>query len=781
MKKIKLVTLFTFFLFSLSLFASSDSYLNSASSKNRRPKVGVVLSGGGAKGSAHIGVLKLIEEMGIPVDYVAGTSMGSIIGGLYSLGYTPIELDSLISNMDWSVYMSDKVARKELSFEDKINMNSYLLSIPFSTPEAIKKGIADDRKMKESERNDKNVFISSLPGGFITGNNILNLFNSLCVGYQDSISFDKLPIPFACVAANVVTGEQEVLRDGRIAYAMRASMAIPGVFAPVRIGDKVLVDGGMINNFPVDICKKMGADFIIGVEVSSDKKKNADQINSLPELLGQLMGMVTNGKREENKKMCDIYIHPDMTGYGTMSFENESIDTLIKRGYMAALEEKEHLMELKNKLNSYGKNSKILNAPSAKNLSEDSVKLASISVTGINQKDGLWLLKKTKLMSGKKILGKDIDNAIALFYGTNCFSSITYTLSDENIEESSYNINIKFVPANPHSFGFGFRFDSQETAAILLKIGFNDQKIRGVKFDVSSRLSYNPWANATLTFVPRNFPRFSLAYNFKKSEMNLYDDGKISTNMLYYKHNAEAYFSEIHSRYFNTSVGLRFEDMYFKHLLSNFIDDSIDEADGPSLKGDYLGVFANLNFDNLDKGYYATKGVRINVRGDWKFKAFETNKFHHVGIIALNFESYISMFKNRFTIVPQVYARVLIGPVIPSPYNNLMGGYLPGRYFSQQIPFVGINHPEMLLNFATVLRSDFRFNVYKKHYVTGIFNYCRESDTVKSYFVNDYSLNHFGAALGYSYDSIIGPLSLDFHWSTLSKKLGLYLNIGFNF
>ena len=220
--------------------------------------MGVVLGGGGAKGASHIGALKYIEEMGIPIDYVAGTSMGSIIGGLYAMGYSPDELTRLISNMNWSEYIGNKIDRSSMSQETRERNSTTLVNVSFNL-----------NTLFDNDPNTK--FINSLPSAYVNNSSLINLFNDLCIGYQEDMDFNDLPIPFACVATNIVTGEEVVFRNGNVPTAMRASMAIPGVFSPVSIGDMVLVDGGLVNNFPADVLKEMGADIIIGVEVTSEK------------------------------------------------------------------------------------------------------------------------------------------------------------------------------------------------------------------------------------------------------------------------------------------------------------------------------------------------------------------------------------------------------------------------------------------------------------------------------------------------------------------------------
>lgn len=220
-------------------------------SQEQRKKVGVVLSGGGAKGMAHIKALKVIEEAGIPIDYIAGTSMGAIVGGLYAIGYTPEQLDSMVRKQNWTFLLSDRIKRSAMSLTDRERSEKFIVSIPFT----------------------KSPKDAASSGGIIKGQNLANLFSDLTMGYHDSINFDKLPIPFACVAANVVNGEQIIFHNGILSTAMRASMAIPGVFTPVRQDSMVLVDGGIVNNYPADVVKAMGADVIIGVDVQNALKK----------------------------------------------------------------------------------------------------------------------------------------------------------------------------------------------------------------------------------------------------------------------------------------------------------------------------------------------------------------------------------------------------------------------------------------------------------------------------------------------------------------------------
>ena len=288
-----------------------------------RKKVAVVLSGGGAKGMAHIGVLKVIERAGIPVDCVVGTSMGAIVGGLYSIGYDALTLDSLVRQQDWRYLLSDMVEPRNRSMRERHNQSTYLLSRPIIRTTGL-----------------------AAEGGLISGHNLSSLFSWLTVGYHDSISFDALPIPFACVATNMVDYSEVVMRSGWLSQAMRASMAIPGVFTPVRIDSMVLVDGGLKNNYPVDVARDMGADVVIGVTLQKPARSSSE-LNTAFDILLQLVDFSVKNKFDDNVGHTDVQIPIDAGDYNSMSFSPKAIDSLIAFGEQAAMERWDRLMELK--------------------------------------------------------------------------------------------------------------------------------------------------------------------------------------------------------------------------------------------------------------------------------------------------------------------------------------------------------------------------------------------------------------------------------------------------
>lgn len=294
---------------------------------HQRPRVAVVLSGGGAKGMAHIGVLKVLERAGIPVDIVTGTSMGSIVGGLYSVGLSATQLDSLVRRQDWPFLLSDRAVYSSEDLEGRRVQSTYFFS----------------KTLRLHKRH--------LTGatGVIEGKNLMRLFRHLTVGYTDSMSFDSLPRRFACVATNIVDNTEYDFHSGVLAEAMRTSMSIPGVFTPVRKGDRVLVDGGLRNNYPADLARAMGAVYVIGATVQGPPK-TADDLANGSSVLGQIVDVNCKNKYDDNLKLTDIAIRVDTRGYNAASFTPAAIDTLIRRGEEEAMRHWDELIALKCRL-----------------------------------------------------------------------------------------------------------------------------------------------------------------------------------------------------------------------------------------------------------------------------------------------------------------------------------------------------------------------------------------------------------------------------------------------
>lgn len=257
-----------------------------------RPKIGLALSGGGARGGAHVGVLKTLEELGVPVDYIAGTSMGAIIGGFYAAGYSADEIERLLNETDWNSALSDQPARRDRTMRKK-ELEADLL-VPYR--------VGFNRGRLQT------------PLGAIEGQHLDQIFHRILLPVVDINDFDRLTIPFRAIATDLVTGEEVVLGRGSLADALRASMSVPGVFAPVSIGDRLLVDGGMANNLPVSVVRAMGADIVIAVDISTPLLKE-DQLTSVLSVTEQLTGFLTRRTTEQQIASLgprDILIVPEL-------------------------------------------------------------------------------------------------------------------------------------------------------------------------------------------------------------------------------------------------------------------------------------------------------------------------------------------------------------------------------------------------------------------------------------------------------------------------------------
>ena len=297
-----------------------------------RPKIGLVFGGGGAKGAAEVGVLKVLEQAGVQVDYIVGTSIGSIVGGLYAAGYTANELETMFQTQEWLSLLTDRKASLSNDPYQTIDGVTYIFGFP----------VMD---------HNSSVF------GVMKGESVENMLDSM-LSVKGCKDFESLPIPFCCVTADIRAAQEVVLSKGSISKAMRASMSIPGIFKPVRLDDRLLVDGGMLNNLPVDVCRKMGADIVIAIDLQQNEQKPRKQsdlsmLSSLADMLGfgGILEWITNRpdieKYLENRQKADIYIHPNLPDADASSFGNKNAARMIQAGVVAA---KQQLPELQRAL-----------------------------------------------------------------------------------------------------------------------------------------------------------------------------------------------------------------------------------------------------------------------------------------------------------------------------------------------------------------------------------------------------------------------------------------------
>ncbi len=295
-------------------------YSHPATPPPENPKVGLVLEGGGALGLAHIGVLKWFEEHHIPVSYVAGTSMGGLVSGVYATGHSPAETLALIKGINWDQVLAGQTPFQDLSYRRKEDAVQFPTSLEFG----LRKGV-------------------HLPEGFNSGQEVNFILDKVALPYSEIKDFNQLPTPFACVATNIVTGEPHVFRDGPLSTALRSTMSLPGIFAPVRVGDAIYADGALTNNFPVNVAYEMGANYTVGVFLATapvDPKNNVSVLG----VAGLSIGLMIANNETEHKKMANILVNVDLYKYTSMDYDKA--DEIVEQGYKAAEVNKADLMKL---------------------------------------------------------------------------------------------------------------------------------------------------------------------------------------------------------------------------------------------------------------------------------------------------------------------------------------------------------------------------------------------------------------------------------------------------
>lgn len=789
--------LFLPILASLLLSITFTAHSQDTTAVKARPKIGLVLSGGGAKGAAHIGVLKYLEEAEIPIDYIAGTSMGSIVGGMYALGYSSQEILDIISAVDWNRLISNNVDRRRTSYASKTESRTQLIKIPFS--------LSTDKQELQNRS-----FKNSLPTGIVSGDNLINLFNSLSVGYSDPIDFDQLPIPFRSVATNVVNGKADVLAKGIFSKSLRASMAIPILFDPVKIDSTLYADGGLLNNFPAEQCRAMGADYVIGVSMSPGLENNPDSLSSLFKQVKQLKEIITDKEFVNYHKKCDIFISPDLKGVGMLSFNAESVARITESGYEAAARHEAEFKALKELLDigSSPENANNKSAKKAVNILQNSVLISGIEMIGVKNDIEKWMRRKCTVKIGEPACKADIDKSVSLYYGTGNYSSITYTLHKDSRSKDGYVLRFKFVEKPPHDLALGFRFDTQDMLSVLLRAGMNSNRMSGLKADVCAKLGGNQWLRTNFSYGHLLYPRINIAYHFRNSELDAYDMDELEMNMKFLQHKFRLYLSENYSRTVSAAVGLEAEILNPRKVMYT----SYNTLDADYNATTSLGTFAYLHYDNLNKPKFATRGVAGKIDFTWKDVILESKSMNTMsyGSIAFGLEGYVPIIEDRLVLIPQLYGSFLFGkgatngitngwnPIFNGPVpaypamNNVIGGPEMGRYIDHQIPFIGLNKISLAFNNLAVARLDIRTRLFKSHYLTVMANYARSSIDLKNFFIesaepiwsgmyNYNASNWWGAGLRYSIDTKIGPVSLDVSSSNISKKVNIYLSAGYYF
>ncbi len=698
-----------------------------------RPKIGLVLSGGGAKGLAHIGVLKVLEEAGIRPDYIAGTSMGGIVGGLYAIGYSADSLEKIARGTKWGYYLSDDIPRRAITLEEKEDYDRFILSIPIS-----EKGI-------------------EIPGGVINGQNIENFLNQLCSPVYSIRDFSDFQIPFLCSATDIETGKEVVFRNGYLPHALRATMSIPSIFDPIELDGKLLVDGGLINNFPADRLKEMGADIIIGVDVGF-QSYTKDQLNSMFRIIEQALFFYGESNQTRNRQLCNIVITPSLDNFNAGSFN--STDTIIALGKIAAREQFLRIKALADSLKtldpSYGVRQEIT--------SPDSLFLVEIRVEGLDKVSGELLIGKLQLSVMENVTPKDIGYAVDRLYSSLYFEKISYTIEETN--RNGVRLILKVKEISNGTLRFGLHYDSNSKSSILLNATFRNLLFDGSKFALNGVVGDNPFFKAD--FFKNNGwkPGFGAAFQSSRSTAFRYRNNERISSLNFYETKLQLYTQSIFRNYYSLGAGMEFENSLIRPV--------IDPTEIiPESRYKLLNYYAFLQMDSYDNPFYPTRGIKVHS----SFKLITSEDMDPITFFHARI-SKAEKLSNRLTLINHIYAGVVDGDSIPSQHLFFSGGYMDSNR-NGIMPFAGFDYMEVASKNLLSLKMDLQLRLFSKIYVIGTVNAGNFKSAFYDLFTTNNILSGYGLTVGYH--SVVGPIELSLSRSSNYGGYEGFFRIGYWF
>lgn len=686
-----------------------------------RPKIAVVLAGGGAKGVAHVATLKAVEEAGLPIDLVVGTSMGSIVGGAYCAGYSPDTMRTIIANTDWvRMIMGTPDDRHTLS--GKKDDESFLLRITI------------DPKRWNSPTG---------MGGVIQGNSVLKFFRQLTATVPDSLDFSELPVAFACVGTEATTGAIKVFTEGNMPKAIRASMAIPSVFTPQVIRDTAYVDGGIVDNFPVDIARQLGADIVIGSDLIVQQDSKA-LTNSAIDVLMNCLDFYSKDRIEANRRDADIYIPIDVTGYSAASFGPEALDTLMARGDYYVSLQRHKLDSLRQSLN----------------LQEE----------------------PTRIRLG--------DYTFATTRGSNSnwsFSEEEAALSLRKVNDGSLNSTLNI----------GGRFDGREFATIKARLNWVLSKTMASLLTVQARLGARLEGKVEMSRRTFGSQRIGLGYKIQKASPDFFERGvkSVSFDMLYQKANLHLSQEWNNVKY---TFGLTFNNYNLDDVLvtdNKLISKVLGEKEplytpsGMQLYDtrshgtvNYWSYYAKSEFNSLDTQYFPSKGHRLELSGDIITDNLYQYKDKHPLLIAACDWMWALQVSPKMTMIPHASSRFIFGSDKPEPWplRNVIGGMFDEMDLLQQRTMAGVSRMEYVDDGGVAIAGmKLQYQLLKDHYIVVAGDVCQMISNVDGVFKMNNM--HWGTEASYNIRTSLGPLSVKLYWSELTDRLAVTLNAGYFF
>ena len=740
-----------------AVLLTSTVYAQTDNTTVNRKKVGVVLSGGGAKGMAHIGVLKVLEKAGIPVDVVTGTSIGSIVGGLYAIGYNANSLDSMVRKQDWTYVITDKEDLRKQSYLDRKKANTYFLTSGLTIG-----------------KHNLNA------GGLIKGKNLAELFQKLFVGYTDSLDFNRdLKIPFACVATNIMDNSEIVFHSGRLPQAIRASMSIPAAFSPVRLGDMVLVDGGLKNNYPVDVAREMGAEIVIGVTLNG-KPKKAEDITGTMKIVGQIIDVNCVNKYDENKAITDLWMNVNPHGYSTASFSSEAIDSLIRYGEEEAMRHWDEIIALKKRIGIDDTFHPVIHHPLSPNAMTERQHVTGFSFENMTPQAERFLRQKFHL---NKV--DSIDAKMEQELTTSMRIDLFYQTAECQLVPQGDGVRVVLSAGERKSVQLhaGARYDTEESAALQVGLDIPLKTAIPVETDITLRLGKRLMARGEITVHPRSFTRPTFSYTFLRNDVDVYTKGDLDYNIRYNQLMAEFLPINFDLRNFNLQMGLRWDYYHYRNTLGS------ESAKMGTIQNEHFFSYrARMVFNSEDNWNFPTRGARFHAE-----YAYLTNDFAKLNVrdadgykqgktlglsdVRANWRMSFS-FNSRFTLQPMVYGRLLFGSVVATGFSNTIGGEWFGHYIEQQMPFAGIGNMEYVDRQFVSAQLQAQQRIGKNNYLLLRVAGGQQAAKVKE--LLDYR-TMIGVQGAYYLNTVFGPVGATLGYSNRTKKAYFFVNLGYAF
>ncbi|WP_156102208.1 patatin-like phospholipase family protein [Muricauda sp. MAR_2010_75] len=727
------------------------------------PKIGLVLSGGGAKGLAHIGALKVIEEAGVKVDYIGGTSMGAIVGALYASGYSAHELDSIFKVTDFTELIQDNVPRGAKTFYEKEDSERYALTLPFTD------------------------FSVSFPQAISGGQNIYNELVRLLFHVKDVHDFKKLPIPFLCVATNVETGEEVLLDQGYLPEAIMASGTFPSLFEPSEIDGDILVDGGVVNNYPIDKIKDMGADVIIGVDVQHNLSTR-ESLMSATEILLQINNYRTVNDMKRKSEETDVYIRPDIDEFSVIDFGRSK--EIVKSGEEAARAKFQELQVLAQSQNHEGMDKKNIQVM-------DSLTINRMIIRGNDQYTRGFIKGKLRFNLAEKISFEDLKQGINNLSATGNFKAIRYELVSNGlgtdlILKLKENPTKMFLKLSAH-------YDDLYKSAALINLTKKNflmkDDVASFDFILGDHLRYNMQYYLDKGYywslgINSKFTDFDEEIDFGliQSNFDVANDPNIrQINLDVTDLTNQIYLQTVLQEEFAFTIGAEHKLLRYSTRTLNQLEGEVTEEsliDPPERtffeNSNYFSAFGKITLDTYDDKYFPTKGLFFE--SDFHLYLFSSDfneNFKEFSIAKARLGTVIPLFHNlSFNL--EANGGVKLGTSGVTSFDFVLGGF-GNDFVNNFVPFFGYDFLSLPGNsfVKTYGRLDYRFA--PKNHVLLSANFANVDDDLfrTGEWFTEPTFSGYG--IGYGFESFIGPIQVYYSWTPEIKNDSIFFSIGYWF